>query len=81
LEYPYRALRIPDKLYLSVANVFRNKFINRERMVKERIDMVVSENALGFKDLFIEPASIVPRCKELLAFQKRTPLENREDTL
>jgi hypothetical protein len=48
--------------------MFRNKFINRERMIKERIDMVVGEKALGFKDLLIEPASIVPRCKELLAF-------------
>ena len=46
-----------------MAKYFRNKFINRERMIKERIDMVVGESALKFKDLHIEPASIVPRAK------------------
>ncbi len=79
LEFPFRAIKIPDNIYLSIAKVFRNKFINRERMIKERIDMVVSDNALTFKDLMIEPASIVPRVKEILYPHKRTPISNREE--
>lgn len=66
MEFPYRAIRIPDNIYLNLAKVFRNKFINRERMIKEKIDMIVSPDTLTFKDLHIEPASIVPRVKEIM---------------
>jgi hypothetical protein len=66
MQFPYRAIRIPDKLYLNISKIFRNKFINPERMMKEQIDMVVSHNTLTFKDLYVEPASIVPRVKEIL---------------
>lgn len=43
MEFPYRAIRIPDKFYLGMCKFLRNKFINPERLHKEKIDMVVSE--------------------------------------
>ena len=62
LDRPIKFIKINENLARKISTYIGNNFFNKERIVKEGIDMVRSkeEGVLGIEDLAVKPTSVVP---------------------